>query len=241
MRAVSSYMVAIRSLLFIYPFTLLISAVAIVFSFFDRGGFMIHRVCTRTWARTVLRIAGIRVFIRGLEILSGETGPFVVVMNHQSQLDIPLIIFALPLQLRLVGKVELSRIPIFGQAARRMGHFFIDRKDHAVATAAFTMAGDVMTRTGVSVVIAPEGTRSPDGKLLPFKKGAFVLAIQAGLPVLPVTVRGTRDAMPKAGSTSWGGVAEVIIDKPVATSQMTYNDRDRLLEEVKGIIVRNLP
>ncbi|GBE15782.1 MAG TPA: 1-acyl-sn-glycerol-3-phosphate acyltransferase [Proteobacteria bacterium] len=241
MRAVSSYMVAIRSLLCIYPCTILISAAAIGFSFFDRSGFAVHRIFARGWARSVLRIADIRVSVRGLDILSEHTGPFVVVMNHQSQLDIPLVVFALPLQLRFVGKIELSRIPIFGRAVRRMGHFLIDRKDHAVATAAFADAGALMVRTGVSVVVAPEGTRSPDGKLLPFKKGAFVLAIQAGLPVLPITVRGTRDAMPKSGYTSWGGAAELVIDKPVSTVGMTYDDRDRLLEETRAIIERNLP
>ena len=240
MPAVSRYGIAPRSLLFIYPLTIFLSFCAILLGLFDRGGFVVHRAFTRTWGRLVLRIAGLRYVVKGLDNLSSTPGPFVVVMNHQSQLDIPLVVYSIPLQLRFVGKKELSKIPVFGQAVRRMGHLFIDRYDGDLARTALDHAGERMVQTGVSFVIAPEGTRSPDGKLLPFKKGAFVIAIQAGLPVLPVTIRGTRNAMPKGGITSWGGNAEVIIGQPVKTAGMTYNDRDRLLEEVRAVIERNL-
>jgi len=161
-------------------------------------------------------------------------------MNHQSQLDIPVLVHAVPLQLRFVGKKELMKIPVFGRAVIRMGHVLIDRKDRENSLAGFDTLAEEISRLGVSVVVAPEGTRSADGRLLPLKKGAFVMAIDLGLSILPVTIRGTRKAMPKGDVTSIGGDVEVIIDSPIPTSNMSYDDRLQLMADVQGIIERNL-
>ncbi|TNF49871.1 1-acyl-sn-glycerol-3-phosphate acyltransferase, partial [bacterium] len=234
------WFIGIRSLMLVFPITIFLSACAAFACLFDRGGLNVYRYIVRPWARIILLITGIKVNTAGSDNLSLEESPCVVIMNHQSQLDIPVLVHAVPLQLRFVGKKELLKIPVFGKAVLRMGHVLIDRKDREDSLAGFDILAAEAHRLGVSIVVAPEGTRSADGRLLPFKKGAFVMAIDLGLPVLPVTIKGTRKAMPKGNVTSIGGNVEVIIGNPIPTSNMSYDDRLTLMTDVRGIIERNL-
>jgi 1-acyl-sn-glycerol-3-phosphate acyltransferase len=142
--------------------------------------------------------------------------------------DIWAMLAALPGSLRFVGKRELFRIPIFGTALRISGQIPIDRQDHGAAVASFDAASRLLA-AGHSAMVFPEGTRSLDGRLQPLKKGAFVLAIATGRPVVPVAVAGTFGILPKGGIVPRAGQVEVRIGAPIVTTGLTYDDRDALV------------
>ncbi|HEX5819037.1 MAG TPA: lysophospholipid acyltransferase family protein [Gemmatimonadales bacterium] len=181
----------------------------------------------REWSRRLLAVTGIDVRTTGLDHVSG-LGPCVYVVNHLSFVDVWVLLVALPGSLRFVGKRELFRIPIFGTALRVSGQIPIDRQDRRSAVASFDTAGRLL-RAGHSAVVFPEGTRSRDGSLQPFKKGAFVLAIATQHPVVPVVVAGTFGLMPRGGIVPRAGRVEVRIGAPIATAGLSYDDRDALV------------
>lgn len=181
----------------------------------------------REWSRRLLAVTGIEVRTTGLDHVSG-LGPCVYVANHLSFVDVWVLLVALPGSLRFVGKRELFRIPIFGTALRVSGQIPIDRQDRRSAVASFDTAGRLL-RAGHSAVVFPEGTRSRDGSLQPFKKGAFVLAIATQHPVVPVVVVGTFGIMPRGGIVPRAGRVEVRIGVPIATTGLSYDDRDALV------------
>jgi 1-acyl-sn-glycerol-3-phosphate acyltransferase len=186
-------------------------------------------------ARNLARACGVRVRVHGMQHLGA--GPYIFTPNHQSHFDIPALLGYLPGNNRFAAKKELFKEPVLGAAMRTLGMIPVDRDDSAAAVARLKRLRDER----YSVVIFPEGTRSHDGRLLPFKKGAFVAAIELGIPVVPVVCKGTRAVMPKGGYLSiCPGEVEVVILDPVSTSGMTYDDRDRLLELVREQISHEL-
>jgi 1-acyl-sn-glycerol-3-phosphate acyltransferase len=186
-------------------------------------------------ARNLIRMCGVRVRVRGLERLSG--GPCVFTPNHQSHFDIAALLGYLPGSNRFAAKREMFSEPILGLVLRTMGMIPVDRDDPLASI-------DRLNRLkldGSSVIVFPEGTRSPDGTLLPFKKGAFVAAIALGVPVVPVVCKGTTVIMPKGKYLSiLPGEAELVVLDPIPTAGMTYEDRDTLLEQVRARIAAEL-
>jgi len=235
-----SIFIAVRALLLVPLITVLGSILGVIVSYFDNDGRFFHLRVVRPWARAVLWLAGAHVTIYGQENANQENISCIVVMNHQSNLDIPLIVHSVPLQLKFIGKIELQRIPIFGTAVARSGHFFINRNDHQAALEGIKAAGESVREKGMSLVFAPEGTRSADGRLLPFKKGAFVMAIETGLPILPVTIDGTTRRLPKGSLRARAGPVKVTIHPMVSTKGLNYDDRDGLVEKVRKIIEKRL-
>ncbi|SRR5579883_2836440 len=155
------------------------------------------------WAEAVIANARIAIEVTGREHLEpGQT--YLVMSNHQSLYDIPVLFRAIGPNVRMITKRELFEVPIFGGALQAAGFIAIDRRDRNAAIRSLDRARDLLAG-GTHVWIAPEGTRSRTGELLPFKKGAFYLALEAGLPILPVTLRGTRDALPAKGVRSSAG------------------------------------
>lgn len=223
----------IWSMITVNLLTVIMASIAVLMSLCGVSGHTVHRTIIRRWARWAIHLSFVRVRRTGLERINPPEGPFVVVMNHQSLLDVPVVVANLPLQLRFIGKMELAKIPFFGAAAKRCGHIFIDRKDHDRSIAALRELSSRISASRISIVIAAEGTRSEDGKLLPFKKGAFVTAINLGLPVLPVVIRGSRVAVPKGELGSVGGIVDLIIEDPIPTAGMTYEDRGELMDLVR--------
>jgi len=237
---IHSIFVGIRSLILI-PFSILIlGSVATILIFLGAGERYINGPIAKTWASIVIWLAAARVTVRGLGNIPSTEGSFIVAMNHQSNMDIPILVHTLPLQLRFIGKIELTKVPIFGSALIRAGHFLINRSDHAKAMEGMRAAGDVLRQRGVSVVFAPEGTRSSDGKLLTFKKGAFVMAIETGIPILPVTIDGSMLSLAKGSLWTKTAGVTVSIHNPVPTESLSYDDRDELSEKVRGIIEKSL-
>ncbi len=186
-------------------------------------------------ARTLAWLLGVGVELHGREHLTGG-GPFVFAPNHQSHLDILLLLGHLPGRTRFAAKRELWRHPVVGAVLDTLGMVPIDREHPERAVDALNRAGTERD----SLVIFPEGTRSRTGQLLPFKKGAFVLAIATGFPIVPVICRGTRRLMPRGSQLAVvPGNAEIVIEEPIPTAGLTYDDRDALAARVRAAIERH--
>jgi 1-acyl-sn-glycerol-3-phosphate acyltransferase len=186
-------------------------------------------------ARNLIRLCGVRLHIRGLERLG--PGPYIFAPNHQSHFDIAALLGYLPGITRFAAKREMFAEPVLGAVLRTMGMIPVDREDAQGSSERLNQ----LELTGFSLVIFPEGTRSPDGTLQPFKKGAFVAAIHLGVPIVPVVCKGTAGIMPKGKYLSiLPGDAELVVLDPIATVEMSYEDRDRLREEVRRRIEEEL-
>ena len=158
-----------------------------------RGG--VYMAVTRTWSRLFLWASGVRVQVEGSEHITG-CEPRVIVSNHLSWIDIVAIAANIPGTFHFIGKKELNRIPFFGMAWRAAGHISIDRSNREQAYQGLRRAGEQMRREGSVVVIFPEGTRSRTGRMQPFKRGAFNLASETGVPIVPTVVQGSFEIMP---------------------------------------------
>ena len=189
----------------------------------------------RTWTDESLRIADIKVEVEGLEHIEA-TKNYVVLSNHQSSYDIFAMFATFPGTLRMAAKEELYRIPIFGDALHAAEFIKVERERGERARYAVEVAKKRIA-SGISVWMAPEGTRSIDGSLLPFKKGGFVLAINTQTPILPATIIDTRKVLP---SDAWlprtGRTIKVVFHAPIPTVDLTYEDRSNLLEQTRRAI-----
>lgn len=186
-------------------------------------------------ARNLIRLCGVTVRVRGLEGLG--PGPYLFAPNHQSHFDIPALLGHLPVSVRFAAKREMFAEPILGAVLRTMGMVPVDRDDSEASIERLNR----LRLDGFSLVVFPEGTRSPDSTLLPFKKGAFVTAIHLGVPIVPVVCKGTAGIMPKGKYLSiLPGAAELVILEPIPTAGMTYEDRDRLRAAVRARIESEL-
>jgi 1-acyl-sn-glycerol-3-phosphate acyltransferase len=183
-------------------------------------------------ARNLCRALGVRVTIHGAELVA-EGGPFLFTPNHQAHIDIAVLLGWLPGNNRFASKKELFDAPVLGAVMRTLGMLPVDREDPMKSIELLNRA----VREGHSIIIFPEGTRSPDGALLPFKKGAFVAAIEMGRPVVPVVLKGTRRVMPKGGYLAiHPGEIEIVVKPPIPTTGLVYDDRERLRDTVRELI-----
>ena len=187
-------------------------------------------VFPRFWARVLLFLAGVRVEMEGMGSVDW-TRPTVVVANHQSWFDVFALTAYLPARYRFVAKQELARIPIFGKAWQSCGHISVNRSDRSQAVASIEEAGTEIRDQRLTVIFFPEGTRSPDGRLQHFKKGAFVLAIQTGVPVVPLGISGSHAVMPKGSFRIRSGTIRIRVGEPIPTAGLSMSERDRLLRE----------
>ncbi|HWV57708.1 MAG TPA: lysophospholipid acyltransferase family protein [Longimicrobiales bacterium] len=189
----------------------------------------------RRWARFILRRSGVRVHVEGLEHVDiGK--PQIFMANHQSWYDVFALLSEIPKRYRFVGKKELEKIPVFGTCWKLAGHISIDRGDRIAAIRALDEAGEVIRRDASSVVIFPEGTRSRDGNMLPFKKGGFMLALRTGVDVVPVAILGSRAVLSKGKWRIRGGPIILRFGEPIRTAEMSVDERDSLMAEVRSRI-----
>jgi 1-acyl-sn-glycerol-3-phosphate acyltransferase len=193
-------------------YTIVLGIASITSSFFDRRGYFAHG-CARAWSWLILATTGVDVTVRGLDrIVPGRT--YVFVANHQSIYDIPCLFWSIPFQLRIIAKESLGSFPMLGPHLKRTGHLLVDRK-HPDRAGIFGWASR-LTSHGLSLIVFPEGTRSRDGFLGKFKGGSIMLAMQAGLPLVPISVVGSRHVMKKGELTTRPGRVTVIVHEPVA-------------------------
>lgn len=193
---------------------------------------------SRLAIRVILRLGGVRLVVTGRERLAADE-TYMFVGNHVSNLDPPVSYVAIARNVRTFTKVEVFRLPIFGRVIRRAGFPAIDRSDRRKAIAALDAASAALAE-GHDFLAFPEGTRSETGALGEFKKGPFVMAIQASVPVAPFVLRGTRDRLPKGGQRLSAGVVEVEFLEPVPTAHLLHEHRDELREEVRTAIAAAL-
>lgn len=189
----------------------------------------------KLWSRISLLAAGVRMKISGLENIQPNTS-YIVVANHQSHMDIPVATAALPLNLRIISKKELFRIPVFGWGMRAVGILKIDRFNQKKSFETLKTAEKIVRTHQLSILAFPEGTRSPDGNIHSFKKGPFILAINSGLSILPVSISGTRKILPKEKLRLYGGKVKVVIHPPVDINDYSMKNRNVLVEKTGDLI-----
>jgi len=217
--------------------TFICALLAIGASMWKRGGNGAHLV-GRFWARSILFLSGVKVSVRGLEHIA-PGGPYLYMANHQSMFDILSLLAYLPVQFRWLAKKELFHIPVFGYAMARAGYVSIDRSDRRAAHKSLLEAAQRIAG-GVSVVIFPEGSRSMDGQIQPFKAGGFHLAIRSGRPIVPVVICGAREVMPKGKLRIRPGHISVSINAPVDTASRKDKGKKDLMESIRSIMKKDL-
>ena len=216
--------------------TAFMSTCAFLFPLISPGENKAHKVAN-LWARMLLWLTSTRVNVIGREnVLLGK--PQIFMANHQSDFDILIVMAHIPGQFCWIAKKELFKIPIFGRAMRSAGYIEIDRQNHEKAMKSLDEAAQKI-REGKSVVTFPEGTRSKDRTIKPFKQGLFHLAIKAGVPIVPISIIGAHEIMPKRTLQVRPGKITMIIDPPGDVSGYTTETRGDLIERVRGIIVGN--
>jgi 1-acyl-sn-glycerol-3-phosphate acyltransferase len=216
-------------------FTLLFSALTIIFAALVNPEWA-SRVFAATWARILARLTPVRVTVEGGEH-AHRGRSYVVVLNHQSQYDILVVYGWLQLDLKWVIKQELRKIPGIGLGCEKAGHIFVDRKNPKQAS---IVIREALARLddGVGILFFPEGTRSLDGRLLPFKRGAFRLSKEQNLPILPVTLVGTRDILPARSLNPFPGPVRMVIHPPIMPQEKSV---DQLIDETRRAISSAMP
>jgi len=216
--------------------TLVLGFLAFLTYPFDRKGRIVHRFA-RLWGKVALIANRVKVRIEGIEHLNGR-GPYIFMSNHQGYYDVFALLGHLPFQFKWLVKKELFSIPFFGWTMAAAGYISVDREGTRETLGAMNEAAQRI-REGMSVVIFPEGSRSPDGSIQPFKKGGFTLAIKSKVPIIPIAIKGTRDIMPKDRLTTTAGKILMQVGRPIETRHCSLKDRNSLMEKVRTTITEN--
>jgi 1-acyl-sn-glycerol-3-phosphate acyltransferase len=228
-----------RTVFFLIPaisvYTIVLGTMSIVSTFFDRRGHAAHW-CARAWSWMILATTGVEVSVSGLEsVKRGET--YLFISNHQSIYDIPVIFASLPFQLRIIAKESLGRFPFLGWHLVRAGHLLVDRSNPDRSGILSRWRRLVADR--LSLIIFPEGTRSVDGSVGRFKAGSFLLALEAGLTIVPLSISGTRHVMRKGRLMTCPGHVTLHVHRPVATPRNespTTADARALALQIEAIV-----
>jgi len=234
----SYYLSYLRSLLFtnllIYFYTAVCGTLSLFGSLFDSRGRWQH-ACARLWSWLILTTSGIRTRVEGTENLLPQNTA-IYCANHQSAMDVPILFVNLPVQFRFVAKRSLFKLPFLGWHLKRSGHIPVDRGRPRDGVRSLDDAAEKI-RAGSSVVLFPEGHRSRDGKMGPFRSGSFYLAIKSGVPVVPITLNGTRAVLKPDTYHVRAGQTEMIVHPPIPTHMLKREDVEALSEKVRAEII----
>ena len=224
-----------RTVFYLIPaitvYTIVLGAASIVSSLVDRRGYFAHR-CARAWSWLILRTTGVRVHVEGLERLD-RSRSYVLAANHQSIYDIPILFASLPFQLRILAKESLGRIPFMGWHLQRTGHVLVDRSNPG---AGVVRKMKRLVDEGHSLIVFPEGTRSTDGSVGRFKGGSFIIALQSGLPVVPISVIGSRHVMFRGDVMVRPGRVRVIVHEPIETRSVPREAVREFASSVREVV-----
>ncbi len=193
----------------------------------------------RIWAKLFLLVTGTRVTIEGAERID-PNGSYVFTGNHSSNLDIPVIMGRLPVSIRFMAKKEIFKVPVLGGAMRAIHMIETDRRFSPTAHRAINEQVTTVIDAGLSLMIFPEGTRSEDGKMLPFKKGAFRIARDNELPIVPVTIVGAYEAWRPHAKLIFGGKVKLMIHDPIPTTGLTAADLNDLRNRTRSMVAAAL-
>jgi 1-acyl-sn-glycerol-3-phosphate acyltransferase len=228
-----------RTVFFLIPaisvYTIVLGTISIVSSLVDPSGDFGHR-CARAWAWLVLRTTGVRVTSRGVGELDSRKS-YVLAANHQSIYDIPIVFTSIPLQLRIVAKDSLGRFPFLGWHLQRTGHLLVDRRNPG---AGVLKKMSRLIGGARSLIVFPEGTRSADGAVARFKGGIFLLAIEAGIPVVPVSIARSRYVMRKGRLMTCPGEVTLTVHEPISTEGVRREDARAFAERVRAVVRRDV-
>jgi len=206
-----------------------------ILSLFIRSGKPVAWVA-KIWAQIILFVSGVPHFVDGLENLDPGK-EYIFISNHESAFDIFLVLASLPYQLVFMVKLELRKIPFMGWALVMGRHIFVNRKNHKAALASLEIARESLKKYPRSIMIFPEGSRSLDGHMKPFKKGGIILGIQTNHPIVPMAICGTFDVIKKGALYISRTPIRLIIGRPLNTSEYEYNDRSQVTEILHSEIV----
>ena len=227
-----------RTVFFLIPaislYTIVLGSASLLSTVVDRRGNVGHQ-CARAWSWLILKTTGVRVEVEGLERLDPARS-YVFAANHQSIYDIPILFASLPFQLRIIAKESLGRIPFMGWHLHRTGHVLVDRSKPGAGVVK-KMAK--LVEEGHSLIVFPEGTRSTDGSVGRFKGGSFVIALQAGLPVVPISVVGSRHVMFRGELMVRPGVVRVIVHDPIETAAVPREAAREFASSVREVVARS--
>jgi len=222
---------------FIFGSTLFWGAAAIVGTFLFRRAWVADRI-GRIWSRAIVRVCGIKLETVGLEhLVPGQS--YVLISNHLSNFDIWCTLATMPCTVRFVAKKELMRLPVFGQALAASDHIVIDRQNPQAAIARINEAA-ARTSGGIGILFYAEGTRSRDGRVHEFKKGGVSLALNTQLPIVPMSISGTRKFLPRGCKVIRpGGRVRIALDPPIPTAGLSFDARAALNEQTRQAVLRN--
>lgn len=210
---------------------------AYVSCFLDRSGRW-PSFFQRLWVNWLLRTNGIRLKLEGMENLEKDDS-YILVSNHASILDIPGIISAVPFPVRFIAKKSLLWFPIFGWFLYLSEHILIDRESAQSALKSLKKASSLLKK-GISIIVFAEGTRTPDGEVKEFKRGAFLLAQHSKFPIVPVSITGTFTMLPRKGWCFWPGTMNIRLGRPIPTRDLSLQESRDLMEKVRETIIQNL-
>ena len=221
----------------IYLYTLVMGSLSLTLSLYDPGGRRQHW-CAKAWCRLIARTSGARVRVHGAEHIKPHTS-YVFLSTHQSYMDIPAMLGYLPAQLRIAAKKILFRIPFMGWHLWRAGHIPIDRSSTENAVLSMQRAAGYLQH-GICAFVFPEGTRSRDGLLHGFKKGGFKLALQAQVPIIPITIIGSRQILPPDSIIFRPGPIDMYVDEPIPTEGLSDGDIEMLMRRVRSSMAEHI-
>ena len=231
-------MLSYIKIFFIIIHSAICSIFALIFSL-DRSFYLYYKL-SKVFSKGIFLISGIKLSVSGLENID-KRNIYVFVSNHSSQYDIPALQYVIPIPISIVFKKELSKIPVFGWQLRTGPYIMIDRSNTESALKSIEKAKKRMTEKKLSPLLYPEGTRSKTGEVQTFKRGAFYLAAKVGFPIIPVSISGASEILPKGKFKINSGTIYVHFDKPIATENVSSRkDELELMGKVRDIIISNL-
>jgi 1-acyl-sn-glycerol-3-phosphate acyltransferase len=219
---------------FIVIYSIVICSWAFMLSLFDKTGRTIHSYAAVPWARVILWVCGIKVRAKGQENVDTQP-PRIYMTNHQSYFDIFALLAHVPVNFKFIMKQELMRIPILGFTMRNAGYIGIEREDPRKAVQSIKKAAEKI-KSGSSVVIFPEGTRSIDGRLQPFRRGGFNLALKSGCDIVPVAISNSYRIVPKGSLKINKGTFDIHICPPISVKGYDRKNISQLMDRVKDAI-----
>jgi 1-acyl-sn-glycerol-3-phosphate acyltransferase len=230
------------SMIFVDPLIILstigFGSYSIALSFFDKSGRVMFGA-SRVWARSILGIARVRVTVEGSEHLDPKE-TYVFAGNHLSYMDTPVLLGNIPVEFRFMAKKGLFQIPFLGTHLIQAGHIPVSLEDPRAALKTLSRAAETIRQRGTSVFIFPEGGRSMDGVLQPFKEGAAYVAIKAGVRLVPVALVGTREVLAMGSATVHAAPVTLRIGEPIPVAGLTLRDREELTEQAREQVVQML-
>jgi 1-acyl-sn-glycerol-3-phosphate acyltransferase len=228
----------LRALLITDPLIILATIVygtaSLLVSFFDPERRRQNAV-ERAWARALLAASGVKLKVEGLDKIAKD-GSYIFVSNHLSYMDTPVALASLPVRFRFLAKRGLFQIPFLGWHLGRAGHIQVPREDARAAVKTMTLAAQVVREEGISLLIFPEGGRSRTGEMRDFKEGAAYIAIKAGVPLVPIALKGTREILPFGSGVVKTGAVTMRIGDPIPTAQASPHDRLRLRHRIVALL-----